>query len=110
MNEIFLNHSSTRVASRVIYFIIDLRELKITNIFKDTEYLKSLEPNYYLLCYRCPIYRGNLVYVGDNYSISFKSLANQILENSKRIAKEHECAEWIPNYGIIRGLYPKSYI
>lgn len=103
MSKIYLNYSSFREVNRNIYFIIDLRELKITKIFKDENYLKTLESNYYLMCYKCPIYRGNLVYIGDNKSISFKALANQIMQNSLSIAKECETRiEWKPNFEIDR--------
>lgn len=99
MENIYLNYSSSIEESRNIYFIIDLRELKITKIFKDTKYLETLEPSSHLMCYKCPIYRGNLVYISDAHGISFKSLANQILENIKNRSKAAE-VEWIPYFGI----------
>lgn len=46
MKNIYLNYSSSLEEQRNIYFIIDLRELKITKILKDSKYLETLEPNY----------------------------------------------------------------
>lgn len=104
MKDIYLNYSSSREVPRNIYFIIDLIELKITKIFKDSKYLETLEPSYYLMCYKCPIRSGKFVYIAEGkHYISFKSFANQILDNSKRIAKECDNVEWIPNFGVVSG-------
>ena len=99
MKNIYLNYSSSLEEQRNIYFIIDLRELKITKIFKDTKYLETLEPSYYLMCYKCPIRKGKFVYIAEGkHYISFKSLANQILKNTIRIAREHESVQCIHNF------------
>lgn len=98
---IYLNYSSSREEPRNIYFIIDLRELKITKIFKDTKYLETLEPSYYLMCYKCPIYRGKFVYIAEGkHYISFKSFANQILKNTKKTSKECE-SRWPTSVGVV---------
>ena len=104
MKNIYLNYSASLEEQRNIYFIIDLIELKITKIFKDSKHLETLEPSYYLMCYKCPIYRGKLVYIAEgNHYISFKSFANQILKNTIRIAREHESVQWTPNFDVRSG-------
>ncbi len=100
MKDIYLNYSSSREELRNIYFIIDLRELKITKIFKDSKYLETLEPSYYLMCYKCPIRSGKFVYIAEGkHYVSFKSFANQILKNTKNQSKAAE-VHWIPNFGV----------
>lgn len=99
------NRISNIDSDRKIYFIIDLRELKIVKVFKDFSYLgkiKSREDAYYCVCYGLSVYRGNLCYIGNTgtKAIGFKSFANQVLNMTKRQYKEH--FEWKPNVGTIR--------
>lgn len=97
------NRISDIKTDRNIYFIIDLRELKIVKVFKDFSYfekIKSEEDAYYFVCYGLSIYRGNLCYIGTTGTkvIGFKSFATQVLNMIKSKYTEH--IEWKPNVGI----------
>lgn len=101
--ETHFNRISDIKSDRSIYFIIDLRELKIVKVFKDFSYLqkiKSREDSYYFVCYGLSIYRGKLCYIGNTgaKAIGFKSFATQVLNMIKQQYKEH--IEWKPNVGL----------
>lgn len=86
---------------KCIYFVIDIRILKIIKVFKNPEYievLKSREDSIYLFLYGLQIYRGNICYVSETKGISFKSYATQVLD--MLISKEFP--EWKPNFVIDR--------
>ena len=85
---------------KCIYFVIDIRELKIIKVFKNSAYiniLKSREDSYYLFLYRIPIYKGNICFVSETKGISFKSYATQVLNMLINQSKEH--IEWEPSFG-----------
>ena len=85
---------------KYIYFVIDIRELKIIKVFKNSTYidvLKSREDSFYLFLYRIPIYKGNICFVSETKGISFKSYATQVLNMLINQSKEH--IEWKPNIG-----------
>lgn len=85
---------------KCIYFVIDIRELKIIKVFKNSTYidvLKSREDSFYLFLYRIPIYKGNICFVSETKGISFKSYATQVLNMFINQSKEH--IEWEPSFG-----------
>jgi hypothetical protein len=96
---------------KCIYFIIDIRELKLIKVFKNSAYIdifKSREDSIYMYCWRLPIYKGSICWVGENKGISFKSVVIQVLNiliNNQ--SKEH--IEWKPNFSDIYKCKNKNY-
>lgn len=93
---------------KCIHFIIDIRELKIIKVFKNSVYidtLKSREDALYLFLYRIPIYKGNMCLISETKCITFKSFAAQVLNMFINQSKEFEhnltCK---PSYGIDRNI------
>ena len=67
---------------KCIYFVIDIRELKIIKVFKNPDYievLKSRKDSFYLFLYSIPIYKGNICIISETKCITFKSYYNQVL-------------------------------
>lgn len=104
LSKIYFNASSRIKADKNIFFLIDLNNLKVLKIFKDPNYLNTIEPNYYLTLYFCPIYKGNLIYLGDSGSkgLPFKSFVNQILRNLSETRNNY--VEWKPSVGLDRSI------
>lgn len=100
--DLYWNKTSNIDSKRKIYFIINLDKLKVTKIFKDSSYIESLKPNYEDVLYECPIYGGNIIYIGDSGTkgISLKRFANQCIEIFKKLSKP---VNWEPTVGINRG-------
>lgn len=89
---------------KCVYFVIDIRELKIIKVFKNSTYietLKSREDSFYLFLYSIPIYKGNICLISETKGITFKSYATQVLNMFINKSKEFEHnLTWNPSYGI----------
>lgn len=99
---------------KCIYFVIDIRILKIIKVFKNPEYievLKSREDSIYLFLYGLQVYRGSICYVSETKGISFKSYATQVLDIFKRESNtslEKSYSPWNPSYGVDKNLILKN--
>lgn len=89
---------------KCIHLIIDIRELKIIKVFKNSAYidtLKSREDSRYLFAYSIPIYKGNICLISETKGITFKSYATQVLNIFINQSKEFEHnLTWKPSHSI----------